>query len=169
VEESRFFCPRVKTGAECSSECGNEPSGSIKCRETTEWLHIWWRAQVHRVSHIACATAKGRTTRRDTSGMVGLSRRCSLCCVCVSVFESCSALYRLTGQEVKPPTLKISPLVIFINQLGPGVISLCGNDNRSLSISLVCCCLPKGSWSPAGDNDCISGRAWIDAFCLALC
>jgi hypothetical protein len=21
---------------------GNEPSGSIKCWETTEWLHNWW-------------------------------------------------------------------------------------------------------------------------------
>jgi hypothetical protein len=27
---------------ESSSELGNEPSGSIKCRETTEWLHNWW-------------------------------------------------------------------------------------------------------------------------------
>jgi hypothetical protein len=24
---------------ESSSECGNEPSGSIRCRETIEWLH----------------------------------------------------------------------------------------------------------------------------------
>jgi hypothetical protein len=23
-------------------ECSNEPSGSIKCWETTEWLHILW-------------------------------------------------------------------------------------------------------------------------------
>jgi hypothetical protein len=26
-----------KWGSSC--ECGNEPSGSIKCSETTEWLH----------------------------------------------------------------------------------------------------------------------------------
>jgi hypothetical protein len=25
-----------------SCERGNEPSGSIKCWETTEWLHNWW-------------------------------------------------------------------------------------------------------------------------------
>jgi hypothetical protein len=25
-----------------SCELGNEPSGSIKCWETTEWLHNWW-------------------------------------------------------------------------------------------------------------------------------
>jgi hypothetical protein len=23
-------------------EFGNEPSGSIKCGETIEWLHNWW-------------------------------------------------------------------------------------------------------------------------------
>jgi hypothetical protein len=23
-------------------ECCNEPSGSIKCSETIEWLHNWW-------------------------------------------------------------------------------------------------------------------------------
>jgi hypothetical protein len=22
--------------------CGNEPSGSIKCCENIEWLHSWW-------------------------------------------------------------------------------------------------------------------------------
>jgi hypothetical protein len=27
---------------ESSCECGNEPSGSIKCWETTEWLHNVW-------------------------------------------------------------------------------------------------------------------------------
>jgi hypothetical protein len=26
---------------ESSCECGSEPSGSIKCWETTEWLHNW--------------------------------------------------------------------------------------------------------------------------------
>jgi hypothetical protein len=26
---------------ESSCECGYEPSGSIKCRETIEWLHNW--------------------------------------------------------------------------------------------------------------------------------
>jgi hypothetical protein len=25
-----------------SCECGNEPSGALKCWETTEWLHNWW-------------------------------------------------------------------------------------------------------------------------------
>jgi hypothetical protein len=37
---------------ESSCECGNEPSGSIKCWETTEWLHNLWpldSAQIHRV------------------------------------------------------------------------------------------------------------------------
>jgi hypothetical protein len=28
--------------AESSSECGNEPSGSIKCWKTAEWLHNLW-------------------------------------------------------------------------------------------------------------------------------
>jgi hypothetical protein len=27
---------------ESSCECGNEPSGSINCWETIEWLHSWW-------------------------------------------------------------------------------------------------------------------------------
>jgi hypothetical protein len=27
---------------ERSCDCGNEPSGSIKCWETIEWLHNWW-------------------------------------------------------------------------------------------------------------------------------
>jgi hypothetical protein len=27
---------------ESSCECGNEPSGSMKCWETIEWLHNWW-------------------------------------------------------------------------------------------------------------------------------
>jgi hypothetical protein len=27
---------------ESFSECGNEPSGSIKCGEILEWLHNWW-------------------------------------------------------------------------------------------------------------------------------
>jgi hypothetical protein len=27
---------------ESSCECGNEPSGSIKCWESTEWLHNLW-------------------------------------------------------------------------------------------------------------------------------
>jgi hypothetical protein len=38
---------------ESSCECGNEPSGSIKCWETIEWLHNWWplgSAQLHRVA-----------------------------------------------------------------------------------------------------------------------
>jgi hypothetical protein len=25
-----------------SCECGNEPSGSVKCWETIEWFHSWW-------------------------------------------------------------------------------------------------------------------------------
>jgi hypothetical protein len=32
---------RIGTGGELF-ECGNEPSGSIKWWETTEWLHSWW-------------------------------------------------------------------------------------------------------------------------------
>jgi hypothetical protein len=27
---------------ESSCECGNEPSDSINCMETVEWLHNWW-------------------------------------------------------------------------------------------------------------------------------
>jgi hypothetical protein len=27
---------------ESSCECGNEPSGSLKCWEVLEWLHNWW-------------------------------------------------------------------------------------------------------------------------------
>jgi hypothetical protein len=27
---------------ESASECGNVPLGSIKCKETMEWLHNWW-------------------------------------------------------------------------------------------------------------------------------
>jgi hypothetical protein len=27
---------------ECFCECGNEPSGYIKCREAIEWLHNLW-------------------------------------------------------------------------------------------------------------------------------
>jgi hypothetical protein len=27
---------------ESSYEFGDEPSGSIKCWETIEWLHNWW-------------------------------------------------------------------------------------------------------------------------------
>jgi hypothetical protein len=30
---------------EFSCECGNEPSGSIKCWEVLEWLHDWWRLE----------------------------------------------------------------------------------------------------------------------------
>jgi hypothetical protein len=27
---------------ESSCECGDEPSGPVKCWETIEWLHKWW-------------------------------------------------------------------------------------------------------------------------------
>jgi hypothetical protein len=27
---------------ESSCECGNEPSGFLKCWETIKWLHNWW-------------------------------------------------------------------------------------------------------------------------------
>jgi hypothetical protein len=30
---------------ECSCECGNEPSGSIKYLEVVDWLHNWWRVE----------------------------------------------------------------------------------------------------------------------------
>jgi hypothetical protein len=31
-----------KGQVESSSECGYEPSASIKCWETIKWLHNWW-------------------------------------------------------------------------------------------------------------------------------
>jgi hypothetical protein len=33
---------RIGTGGESSCELGNEPSSSIKCWESTEWLHNLW-------------------------------------------------------------------------------------------------------------------------------
>jgi hypothetical protein len=41
---------------ESSCELGNEPSGSIKCWETTEWLHNLrplGGTQLHRVSYVS--------------------------------------------------------------------------------------------------------------------
>jgi hypothetical protein len=31
---------------ESSRECGYEPSGSIKCWETINWLHNWWALEI---------------------------------------------------------------------------------------------------------------------------
>jgi hypothetical protein len=30
---------------ESACELGNEPSGFIKCWETTDWLHSWWHLE----------------------------------------------------------------------------------------------------------------------------
>jgi hypothetical protein len=37
---------------ESSCELGNEPSGSIKCWETTEWLHNLWPLEWNSAPHI---------------------------------------------------------------------------------------------------------------------
>jgi hypothetical protein len=32
---------------EGSCECGNEPSGTINCWESIEWLHSWWALEYY--------------------------------------------------------------------------------------------------------------------------
>jgi hypothetical protein len=53
-EQLTLAVKMLEMGVSC--ELGNEPSGSIKCCETTEWLHNLWplssSAQLHKVSQL---------------------------------------------------------------------------------------------------------------------
>jgi hypothetical protein len=42
---------RYRWRALVNAECGNEPSGSIKCWETTEWLHDLWPLEWYSSPH----------------------------------------------------------------------------------------------------------------------
>jgi hypothetical protein len=42
-----------------SCECGNEPSVSIKCWETIEWLHNWWPLRLVREPWLARDEQRG--------------------------------------------------------------------------------------------------------------
>jgi hypothetical protein len=51
---------------ECSCEQGNEPSGSVKCWEVLEYLHIGGfsrRAQLHLVSYLVRRDKAGQKTK----------------------------------------------------------------------------------------------------------
>jgi hypothetical protein len=49
---------------ESCCERGNEPSGSIKCWETTDWLHNLWPLEWYSAPHLV-SYRRNKTTARD--------------------------------------------------------------------------------------------------------
>jgi hypothetical protein len=52
-----------------SCECGNEPSGSIKCWETTEWLHNLWPLERYSAPQLVSASEPLRCFKTKTAEM----------------------------------------------------------------------------------------------------